>query len=81
MLHLHGELLGAMDARRRGATDGALWRLRVASPFDLYVLRGVPRELARELDVAPRGVRPRCAREAWTTARRHADPRPLRRVP
>jgi len=75
------EMLAAADARKRGALDPRYWRLRTEGPFDLYRLRGVPmREAVLFSDVGTRTSRLRSARQAWTMARRHADPRPFQRV-
>lgn len=75
------EMLRAMDVNKRGAHDPRLWRHLVEGPFDLYVLHDVPMGAARTFaDLGARGTHPRSGRQVWQMARRHAEPRPFRRV-
>jgi hypothetical protein len=75
------ELLGAMDARRRGARDVRFWAVQVGSPFDLFELRGVPmREATLLNDFGSRSTRLPDGRRAWALGRRFADSRPFRRA-
>lgn len=75
------ELLGAMDGRRRGATDVRFWRAKVGDAFDLYVVRDVPMQVARKLvDFGSRRSRDSDGRRLWALAKRWSEPRPFKRV-
>lgn len=75
------ELQGAMDIRKRGAKDPRFWSYKVDGPFELYVLKDVPLDLARELtDFPKRTVRLPNHRQAWNRAREFAQGRPFKRV-
>lgn len=76
-----GELLGAMDARKRGASDVRFWGFQVDSPFELYKLEDVPMALARPLNDFPRSSRFRDGKQAWRIAQKHAQGRPFKRKP
>jgi len=73
-----GELLGAMDARKRGASDVRFWGFQVDGPFELYRLEDVPMEMARPLNDFPRSSRFRNGKQAWQMAKKHAG-RPFKR--
>lgn len=76
-----GELLGAMDANRRGAGDVRFWGVKTGTPFDLYRLRDVPvRDAVPLNDFGSRTTRLSGARQAWALARKYAEPRPFKRV-
>lgn len=74
-----GELLGAMDARKRGASDTRFWGFQVEGPFGLYRLEGVPMELARSLNDFPRSSRLRDGKHAWRAAQKYAEGRPFKK--
>lgn len=75
-----GELLGAMDGRRRGATDPRFWREKVGRQFDLFVLRDVPMQVARALvDFGSRSSRSYDGRRMWTLGRQFAEARPFKK--
>jgi len=76
-----GELLGAIDAHRRGAQDVRFWAIKVGAPFDLYALHDVPVRDARPLnDFGSRNTRFRTGEQAWAAARRYAESWPFRRA-
>lgn len=76
-----GELLGAVDARKRGADDLRYWRLKVEPPFDLHHLSGVPMAVAVPLtDIGTRSARIRDGRQGWRMARKFAPGRPFKRL-
>lgn len=74
------ELLGAMDVRKHGAKDMRFWGARVDPPFELYMLKDVPMDLARPLNDFPvRASRLQGPRKAWSIARQHADNRSFKK--
>jgi hypothetical protein len=76
-----GEMLRAMDVGRRGSESPQMWQYLVEGPFDLYHLQEVPLGLATLFaDLGTRGTRLRDGHQAWVLARKHAEPRPFRRV-
>ena len=76
-----GEMLGAMDANRRGARDIRFWGIKTGTPFELYLMHDVPVRDALPLnDFGSRATRFRDGKQAWATARRYAETRPFKRV-
>lgn len=74
------ELLGARDARKTGAKTPRFWSYLVEGPFELYMLRDVPINLARDLNDFPsRRTRLHNPRQAWQIAQKYADSRPFGR--
>jgi hypothetical protein len=75
------DLLGARDARKHGAKSPRFWAQLVEGPFELFMLRDVPMNLARPLNDFPTRVsRLRNPRQAWDVARKHAEPRSFARL-
>lgn len=74
-----GELLGAMDARKHGASDVRFWGFQVDGSFELYRLEDVPMSVARPLNDFPRSSRFRNGRQAWLEAKKYVKGAPFKR--
>jgi len=74
------ELLGAQDARKIGVKTTRWWGYQIDPPFDLWLLREVPMNLARDLtDFPNRVTHLRNPRHAWDVAQEFADKGPFQR--
>jgi hypothetical protein len=75
------EFLGAKDSTSMGAKDASVWQFSVDPPFDLYLLKNVPLDLAEQLvDFGTPAGRLRDGKKVWRMARKYAASRPFKRV-
>jgi len=75
------QLLGAMDVRKHGAKDTRFWGYKVDGPFELYLLKDVPMDLARHLtDFPTRTSRLRNPKHAWGIIQEYVAGRTIKRV-
>ena len=73
------EFLGAVDSNKAGARSPYYWKVKVDTPFDLWLLRRVPLDLAEQLaDFGLPSSRLRRGRDVWRKVRRYAAPRPFK---
>lgn len=76
-----GELLGAMDERKNKAKDPKFWSFKIDGPFELYLLKKVPMEIAEHLtDFPSRASRFKNPKHAWTEARKFSIGNPFKKI-